>query len=464
MKWHLAVLTSTLLLATPHWLWAQQQPSDPTSEVPAETPIPKNYVVPLVDIVAFDFLINRTGYALLDQGTYDISTASIRRNLASTWVLDTDPFSINQFLHPYQGSMYHGFARSAGLNYWESVAYTFAGSLLWEIAGETTLPSRNDQITTGIGGGFLGEPLFRLAALVLERAPLPSFWRELSAAVISPATGFNRAVYGGRFRDIFPSRNPAFSSRLQFGFMGTSSIRKGLTQPLSRNEAVADFSVDYGLPGKQQYAYHRPFDYFSLQFTSSTGSRFENIFSRGLLAGTAYGEDSDRTHGVWGLYGSYDYVAPQIFRISTTALGIGTTLERRFANSNALQSTVLAGLGYGASGAIRTDDETDYHFGLTPQLLVAGRFTRGDRLAFDLTVRDYYVSRFASANRGGSEHIARGDAQVSVRISGPHAVAAKYIWTRRAASEADQSRATQSRGAFGLFYTFLGGNSFSAVR
>src|SRR5437016_2042717 len=79
-------------------------------------------------------------------------------------------FDIVQFMHPYQGAMYHGFARSAGLNYWESVGYTFAGSMLWELAGETTIPSRNDQIASGIGVSFLGEPLFRLAELVL-RAP-----------------------------------------------------------------------------------------------------------------------------------------------------------------------------------------------------------------------------------------------------------------------------------------------------
>jgi hypothetical protein len=43
-------------------------------------------------------------------------------------VADNDPFKVNQFLHPYQGSIYHGFARSAGLNYWESLGYTFAGA------------------------------------------------------------------------------------------------------------------------------------------------------------------------------------------------------------------------------------------------------------------------------------------------------------------------------------------------
>ena len=75
---------------------------------------------------------------------------------------------MNQFAHPYQGSMYHGFARSAGLNYWESLLYDNAGSFLWETGGETTHPSINDQIASGIGGSFFGEALFRMASLVLE--------------------------------------------------------------------------------------------------------------------------------------------------------------------------------------------------------------------------------------------------------------------------------------------------------
>ena len=210
----------------------------------------------------------------------------------------------NQFMHPYQGAMYHGFARSAGLNYWESLGYTFAGSVLWEIAGETTIPSRNDQIASGIGGSFLGEPLFRMANLVLEKSDrLPPFWRELTAAVISPATGFNRLAYGGRFKGVFPSRNPAFFTRVQFGAMGTASVQKSLTQSLTRNEAVADFSIDYGLRGMSNYAYRRPFDYFNFQFTASSANRFENIFTRGLLAGRDYGSGAASYRGVWGLYG-----------------------------------------------------------------------------------------------------------------------------------------------------------------
>src|SRR6185369_1322558 len=139
-------------------------------------------------------------------------------NLNSFWVIDQDPFSTNQLLHPYAGSVYHGFARSAGLNYWESLAYTFAGSLFWEIAGETTTPSRNDQIASGIGGSFLGEALFRMASLVLENANgTPRFWREVSAAVISPSTGFNRLAFGDRYDNIFSSHGAAYYSRLSLG-------------------------------------------------------------------------------------------------------------------------------------------------------------------------------------------------------------------------------------------------------
>ena len=74
-----------------------------------------------------------------------------------------------------------------------------AGSAAWEIAGENTRPSKNDQISSGIGGTFLGEALFRMSSLLLERSEAPRLWRETAAALISPATGFNRLAFGDRF-------------------------------------------------------------------------------------------------------------------------------------------------------------------------------------------------------------------------------------------------------------------------
>jgi hypothetical protein len=105
----------------------------------------KSYVIPVVEIVAMDAMVNRVGAVILEPATFDVTPSSIRRNLRGPWVTDDDPFEINQFGHPYQGAMYHGIARSNGLGYFPSMVYTFAGSAMWEIDGETTPPTFKDQ-------------------------------------------------------------------------------------------------------------------------------------------------------------------------------------------------------------------------------------------------------------------------------------------------------------------------------
>ena len=129
--------------------------SAPKQDSPQETTSPASYAVPLVGIVGFDFLLNRAGERFIDHETYHVTGSSVRRNLKGPWVVDNDPFSVNQFLHPYQGAMYHGFARSAGLNYWQSLGYTFTGSALWEIAGEAIADPVIEEATAALkaGGG-----------------------------------------------------------------------------------------------------------------------------------------------------------------------------------------------------------------------------------------------------------------------------------------------------------------------
>ncbi len=259
----------------------------PKPDFSADIEARKSYVIPAVEIVGFEALLNFINRHSSDSADYKSNLSSIRHNLHSSWVVDSDPFKTNQLGHPYQGSMYHGFARSAGLNYWESLGYTFAGSALWEIAGEKTPPSRNDQIATGIGGTFLGEVLFGLSNLVLEHDDLPPLWRELGAAAVSPATGFNRLAFGDRFKTVWPSHDPVYYSRLQIGFGGSARNDAGTsTTQLKRSEALVDYSIDYGLPGKPGYTYKRPFDYFSFQATASSANGAENLMTRGLLIGT----------------------------------------------------------------------------------------------------------------------------------------------------------------------------------
>lgn len=423
----------------------------------------KSYTIPALEILGFDFLLNRFNQRRYEGNDYDVTMSTIRRNLRHSWVTDTDPFKVNQLGHPYQGSMYHGFARSAGLGYWESLGYTFAGSMLWEIAGETTLPSKNDQFATGIGGTFLGEALFRIANLVLENANgTPRFWREVSAAVISPSTGFNRIAFGDRFDTIFSSRGAAHYSRFAVGVSAAPQNSPGSSTRSGRAEALADFSIDYGLPGKPDYTYKRPFDYFTFQATASSANVFENVMTRGLLLGRDY-EAGKNYRGVWGLYGSYDYISPQFFRVSSTALSLGTTGQLWLSNSIALQGTALLGAGHAAVGTVRGIGESDYHYGVAPQALLALRLIFGEKASLDVTGREYFVTRISAADRPGHDNIARVDVSLTWHIQKQHAIAVKYLWNRRDATFPDLGDRTQTRGTIGIYYTLLGHERFGAV-
>lgn len=423
----------------------------------------RSHAIPAVELLGFAFLLNEVNRHTYSGTDYDSNLSTIRRNLHSSWVVDHDPFTVNQLGHPYQGSMYHAFARSAGLDYWESVGYAFAGSALWEIAGERTTPSRNDQINTGIGGSFLGEILFRLANIELAHDDVPVFWREAAAAVISPSTGFNRLAFGDRFKPLFPSNDPIYFSRLQVGFSGTAQNGAGTsTTRLHRNEALVDYSIDYGLPGKPGYTYARPFDYFSFQATASSANGVENLLSRGLLVGRDY-EIGHDYRGVWGLYGLYDYIAPQTFRVSSTAAALGTTSQWKLSNALALQGTGLLGLGYTAVGTTRSVSDSDYHYGVSPQGLLALRLVMGERAALDLTAREYFVSNVSAAARGGHDNIVRVDAAFTVRVYQRHGVSIRYLLNRRDAFYPDVGNSSQSRGTIGIFYTYLGHDRFGYV-
>ena len=433
---------------------------EPKIELVVKREANKSYLIPAAEIVGFDFLLNQFNRRYSGISDYDSNLTTIRNNLSSSWRDDKDPFSINQLGHPYQGSMYHGFARSAGLSYWESLGYTLGGSAFWEIAGEKVPPSKNDMISTGFGGSFLGEALFRMSNLVLERGgSKPSVWREAGAAMISPSAGFNRYALGDRFDAVFASNDPAYYSRLQFGISNTVKGDPSTADENKRNDAQLDFMLGYGLPGKPGYSYTRPFDYFVFQSTASTANVFENLMTRGLLFGTDY-QVGGNYRGIWGLYGSYDYISPQTFRISSTALSLGTTGQLWLSESIALQSTLMGGLGYAAVGTNNGKTEVDYHYGVAPQGLVALRAIFGKKASIDFTGREYFVSDVDNEHQGGHDNIVRADVAFTYRVLEKHALSIKYQWNQRDATFPGLDDRKQSTGTLGIYYTFLGHDGF----
>lgn len=439
-----------------------------------ETGEGNSYLIPALEVGGFAFALNQFNRHVSDSKDYDSDGHSIWRNLRSPLVIDKDPFSVNQLGHPYLGSVFFGFARSAGVDFWRSLLYSLGGSLLWETAGESTRPSLNDHINTSIGGAFLGEALFRMASLLLEGGgEKPGFWRELGAAVLSPPTGFNRLAFGHRFDAVLPSRNPEIFIRLRLGVTLTTNVKKSdLSTDVKEQEGSADYSITYGLPGKPGYQYKRPFDYFHFEFTAvpnanTVTNAIENVSIRGLLAGRTY-ELGDDFRGVWGLFGHYDYLSPQVFRVSTTAISLGTVAQWWLSRKIALQGTALGGLGFGAAGTVGDRAERDYHYGLVPQTLLGLRLIFGDRAMLEATGRQYYVAGTGSGggvktNQFGQEIILRANVGLTVRVYGPHAIGLQYLISSRNTGSLDLRDRHQSVETVTLSYNFLGHDRFGAV-
>lgn len=392
------------------------------------------------------------------------------------WEIDKDAFDINQFGHPYQGATMYGLVRANGYGFWTSLVGSNIGSFVWEMAGETSQPSLNDLFTTAQAGSLLGEVLYRMADLVIkdDDKTIPPRRKEYSAALLSPPLGFNRRFWSDRFQARLPETWPANTWQLRFG-ASVGALKQTRTSPVDilRRDATVDFTMAYGLPGQPGYTWKKPLDYFDFQFSllANNTNPIEHVLLRGLLVGGEIRQRED-SRGIWGLYGSYDYVAPYQFRISNTALNIGTTRQRNFGTNLALQSSVLAGVGWGAAGSpgglppAKVDDPhtRDYHAGVTPQVLLALRLISGNLLSLDADGRQYYVIGGGSDEEPGSELIGRASLGLTVRIVGGHAIGARVVAFKRVAEYGSQPDFTRLERTIGLTYSITGGGGVSAVK
>jgi len=323
-------------------------------------------------------------------------------------------------------------------------------------------------MTTAQAGSLFGEALFRMASLVLENGgQRPGFWRELGAATLMPSLGLDRLIHGKRFKPVFPSRNPPRFWQLRFGVSADDLARdNNVFDTVKRQEVVLDFSLAYGLPGRSDYTYDRPFDYFQFEFgalsSAHTHNWLENLFCRGLLWGREY-ETRDNFAGVWGAYGTYDFASPQVFRVSSTGAAFGTTVQWWLARNVALQGTLLGGVGFGGAGTNPIKEKRDYHYGVTPQGLAAVRLIFGERAMLDFTGRGYYISGTGSDDTLGTESILRGKAGITVRVLGRNAIGLQYVGSRRVSRYYILPATRQTVGTFSLTYSYLGDTRFGAI-
>lgn len=438
----------TLQLETPGLEWPNKDRPTP----------PKNYWLPALEFTVWNVIQNRWSYHFGDTPVYDVNWDTWKYNL-SHWWWDGDQFSTNGFAHPYMGSLYYNMARSLGLNFWESFGYAFAGSLEWEYFGETEKPSYNDQITTPWGGTILGEVLFRLSNRVLDAGGArPGFWQEFGALALDPAGGFNRILYGNKYRPNNLNEEP---------FHGEFKLYAGLLGEAYSDHAYHDSGVPVGVavhlvngvPGSD-FVVRKPFDYFDAMFNFTVAknsletTRFMTFMLRGALVAWGYGDAPSR--GIHGIYTNYDYIAPSIYRVESCNAGYGTTGQVDW-GTWALQGHAFAGIGFGSAGFGEVKDLRDYHFGAQATVNLEGNLFYEDTLRLNVRAREYFTGTKVTDAQDTYEDITYATAQLLWRLSGRHAVGVEGLFSRRRAHYPELPEDIYSRiSTFSLVYSMLG--------
>ena len=144
---------------------------------------------------AFDRYVAKSDFAY-------ISGRTIKNNFREGFVWDNDCLGTNMLMHPYHGSLYFNAARTNGFNYYQSLPFTFGGSLMWELFLENESPSISDLICTTTAGSMFGEASFRIANLIIDNSAtgVNRVFREIFAGLISPVSGLNRVITGNAWR------------------------------------------------------------------------------------------------------------------------------------------------------------------------------------------------------------------------------------------------------------------------
>lgn len=376
------IFTLVWLLSATCAVQAQEHPDS------TESPHPWRAVG---EVALANGMIHLTGRYLMNEPYAKTTLHSIRRNLNSGFVWDDDKFLLNHVGHPTEGTLYYNAARSNGMNFWQSLPFVFAGSLMWEMAGEREKPSINDMITTTVVGAGLGEVTHRLAGRIIheqEHGPR-RFFREVSAALINPAQGFNRLVTGRAWKirhdnraaleehDGHPADEKADDDsdapRLMLGgsyLAASDDFQNGRVLPFLA------FSIDYGQAADGEQ-HHIPYDFFTGEAALNFG-KGQPFASHLQVTGRLFSTpivDNRRIVGELGLYQYFDYenyelrdsthLSPFPYgEMASVGPGVAFVMPQIMPVLSAEQRFFLKGVALGAS---KTDyyhvDKRSYNYG-----------------------------------------------------------------------------------------------------
>jgi len=316
-----------------------------------------------------------------DDSTATMSFDAWKRNVVQGMEWDSDAFQTNMWAHPYHGAMYFNAARGNGYNFWQSAAWSWGGSFLWETFGENNRPAINDWAATAIGGIGLGESLNRLSRMIWDNSATGTgrTLRELGGFFVNPLGGFNRLVRGewtkvganpeGRF-----PKSSAGDLLLGFRSVGEGSAVDG--------SAGGYFAFNY-LYGSGFRDYKKPFDSFRF-YVQLNGSNEEQSIGQAHLIGTLYGTElkkKEDTHHVFHIAQHFDYMNVQ--SLETGGSSVSATFLSKWGLSEnwSLQSRIepSALLIWGTDSEYSDFTRRSYDFGSGAGLRARVNLDRSDR-------------------------------------------------------------------------------------
>jgi hypothetical protein len=240
---------------------------------------------------------------------------------------DRDAFKTNMWAHPYHGAMYFNSARGNGYDFWQSSAFSWGGSFLWEMFGEANRPAINDWMATALGGVALGETLHRFSAMIWDNSATGASrtLRELGGFLVNPMGGFNRLVRGEwtKVGENPDDRFPTTSAGLLRG--GYRWVGEGGQAEASSGTFFA-FDYRYGDAFKD---FGKPFDAF--EFTAQLyGDNEVQRMGLAHLTASLYGKElkqAEKSEHVFHFAQHFDYVNLQNLETGGSSLS-ATFLSR----------------------------------------------------------------------------------------------------------------------------------------
>ncbi|WP_437921697.1 DUF3943 domain-containing protein [Sphingobacterium sp. LRF_L2] len=359
---------------------------------------------------AFPALFNR--FITEDPYSYISFKNFIDHQRISAWDWDDNQFTTNQIDHPYHGQLYFNAFRSNGYNFYESSIATFAGSYIWETAGETQHPSINDLVNTTFGGIVLGEMTHRLSRHILgkaarNRTTLVS--NEIGAFFVNPVNGLNRLIDGkwGKADSYNAADSSSVWAEVNLGVRRFDAQEGGLLEK-GKNGSYGRLRLWYS-NGVDNIK--RPFDQFYVNLEVGRGdSSFINAVNvHALLYGNKFFERGKGIHhGV--LSANYDFYNNDAFFYGAQSLNYSWNSTFNYKKTNRLVMSLGIGavllaavpdpyLLYGASRNYNYGSGASYRYrgelSLLNRLLITGDYNGG--IFFTISGNEsYYILHAAS--------------------------------------------------------------------